>query len=247
MSLRLLLILTTVTVALVFTTPVKAAPLAQTTTEEATVDEITVEEVVVTSTTAFTLTVRIDEVTTVDIPIQVDWRAEGPVAGSEDEVLVAITPSVLRTGFFSVTVASVEPATGALAISLVQPAAETAPITSTTATTATGTTTTTVTTPPGAPTANGPTANAVSNLRAGPSTDYPIVGSAAAGDALEIVGQSSDGTWFVLANDAWIAAFLVANAPTGLPVVEAPALTLPSPTPNPAATDILTPTATPAP
>lgn len=240
MNLRTLIILIAVAMALTFVAPVNAAPLAQT----------IVDEVVVTSTTTFTLTVRIDEVTTLAIPMQIDWRAEGPNPENQDEVIVAISPTVLRTGFFSVTVGSVEPMTGTLAVTLTQPAAEVAPITDTATTTATGITTatetttatgTTTSTTGTGPVANAPTTNALANLRAGPGTNFAVVGSAQAGDALDIVGQNGDGTWFVLANGAWIAAFLVNNAPTGLPVVE-PAAT---PAPTPTASGVLTPTAIP--
>jgi hypothetical protein len=225
--------------ALLVATPAMAASLAQE----------SVDEVVVTSATAFTLTVRIDEVTTLAIPLQVGWRAEGPSAANANEVVVTFSPTVLRTGFFSVTVGAVEPATGTLAITLTQPVEDVAPVTRTTTTTATTapatpTTPITATTPAtttGNVPANAATTNTVSNLRAGPGTDYPIVGSADAGSVLDIVGQNADGTWLILANGSWIAAFLVNNAPQDLPVVEPPA----APAPTPAATEILTPTVIP--
>jgi uncharacterized protein YraI len=227
------LFLTTVATALLFIAPVSAAPLAQ----------AEVDEVVVTSSTTFTLTVLIDEVTTVAIPMQVDWRAEGPNEGNADEAVVTIVPTVLRTGFFSVTVGAVEPSLGTLTVTLAEPEDEVVPITRTATTTGTGTTTETVpvTTTVGVPVTGTATANAVSNLREGPGTEYAIVGSANAGDALDIVGQNADGTWFVLANGTWVAAFLVDNAPTGLPVVEPTA----TPVLPPGATNVVTPTIIP--
>ena len=63
------------------------------------------------------------------------------------------------------------------------------------------------------------TVNDNANLRSGPGTDYERVGSAAQGDAVEIVGRNADGDWYQLATGAWIAAFLVDGAPEGLPVV----------------------------
>ena len=262
MSQRTLFILAAVVMVLTFVTPVLAAPKAQE----------TVNAVVVTSATTFTLTVMIDDVTTLAIPMQVDWRAEGPTEGNADEVRVSVSPTVLRTGIFSVTVGSVGPTTGTLSMTLSQPVEEIAPITETATTTSTDvpppltpttevTTTTEVTpttdvnpitVPPtttvDVPAANTPTAtaNTIVNLRAGPGTDYDIVGGAELGDALDIVGQNSDGTWLALSNGAWVAAILVDNAPVDLPIIES-IVPLPTPLPTPVAPDILLPTATPAP
>lgn len=47
------------------------------------------------------------------------------------------------------------------------------------------------------------------NLRAGPGTNFAIVGSARAGDVVQIVGQNAAGNWYKLDTGAWIAAFLV--------------------------------------
>ena len=47
-----------------------------------------------------------------------------------------------------------------------------------------------------------------SNLRAGPGTDFDIVGKAAEGDLVTVVGQNDDGTWYQLDDSNWIAAFL---------------------------------------
>ncbi len=165
MSLRTLLLFAAVAMAFVLVAPVRAAPAAQ-----ASIDDVVVDEVVVTSMSAFTLTVRIDEVTTVAIPLQIDWRAEGPSASSADEVLVVVAPTVLRTGFFSVTVGPLEPMIGTLAVTLTQPADEIVAITDTATTTTTATTTATVVTtdtaaPPGdLPALDTATANAISNL-----------------------------------------------------------------------------------
>jgi cytoskeletal protein RodZ len=61
------------------------------------------------------------------------------------------------------------------------------------------------------------------NLRQGPSTDFPVVGAAVEGQELTIVGQIADGAWYQLDNGAWVFAQLVDNAPTDLPIVDAPA------------------------
>lgn len=51
--------------------------------------------------------------------------------------------------------------------------------------------------------------NRSANLRAGPGTNYSIAGSAKTGDKVEIVGKNADGSWLKLADNKWIAAFLV--------------------------------------
>lgn len=233
MSPRTLFILAAVAIALIFVAPVHAAPLAQE----------SVDEVFVTSTGVFTLTVMIDEVTTVAVPVQVDWQALGPAPGTTDEVAVSIVPTVLRTGFFSITVGSAVPLSSSLAVTLSQPVEEVVPPAETTTPTSTVpiTPTTPTTTPVTALETNGPTSNAISNLREGPGTAYAIVGSIDPGTALDVVGQNIDGTWLALADGTWIAAFLVDNAPAGLPIVEPTAAPLPTVT----ATEVLTPTAIP--
>lgn len=52
------------------------------------------------------------------------------------------------------------------------------------------------------------------NLRAGPGTGYAIVGYAAPGDVFAVFGCNSDCTWYQLAPDCWIAAFLVTPVQT---------------------------------
>jgi endonuclease/exonuclease/phosphatase family metal-dependent hydrolase len=82
------------------------------------------------------------------------------------------------------------------------------------------------------------TANRGANLRGGPGTNYPVVGAAAAGQALAVVGRNAAGDWLQLADGSWIAAFLVDGAPGALGSVAAP----PAPPPPEAP-----PTSTPAP
>lgn len=76
-----------------------------------------------------------------------------------------------------------------------------------------------------------PTASRNANLRAGPGTNYPTLGSVRAGQPLTIVATNSAGDWHLLANDAWIAASLVSDAPAGLPV----AINIPPPPASPTA------------
>jgi len=58
-----------------------------------------------------------------------------------------------------------------------------------------------------------PTSNRNANLRAGPGTEYPIVGQVIAGQVLQLVGKSPGSQWYRLESGQWIAAFLVDNAP----------------------------------
>lgn len=74
------------------------------------------------------------------------------------------------------------------------------------------------------------------NLRAGPGTNYAVVGSAAAQQAIEPLGRNAAGDWLQIesaAGEAWIAAFLVENVDAaGLPMRES---TAPTVTPAPQA------------
>ena len=65
-----------------------------------------------------------------------------------------------------------------------------------------------------------PYLNSTGNLYADPSMDSAVVGSADAGDTLDLVGQDVSGNWYHLRSGEWIAAFLVDDAPVGLPVVQ---------------------------
>ena len=61
------------------------------------------------------------------------------------------------------------------------------------------------------------TATKGANLRGGPGTNYPVAGKVKTGDVLSIVARNGKGDWYQLANEVFIAAFLVANAPSNLP------------------------------
>ncbi|HAJ36728.1 MAG TPA: hypothetical protein DCL15_13665 [Chloroflexi bacterium] len=65
------------------------------------------------------------------------------------------------------------------------------------------------------------TVNEVANLRAGPGTDFAIIGKATPGDIVQVAGQNASGEWYQLADGAWIAAFLV-EPPIAPPPVVAP-------------------------
>lgn len=56
------------------------------------------------------------------------------------------------------------------------------------------------------------------NLRSGPDTTFDIQTSVTAGQPILVVAQNADGTWYLLNNGLWVAAFLVGNPPANLPV-----------------------------
>lgn len=94
------------------------------------------------------------------------------------------------------------------------------------------------------PAGNTTTANRNANLRGGPGTSYPVVGSVRTGQALTITGSNQAGDWLQLADGKWIAAFLVKDAPAAVAVVGAPIAQPLPPAAQP--TPVPPPTATPA-
>ncbi len=56
------------------------------------------------------------------------------------------------------------------------------------------------------------------NLRSGPDTTFDVQTSVSAGQPILVVAQNADGTWYLLNNGLWLAAFLVGNPPANLPV-----------------------------
>lgn len=90
-----------------------------------------------------------------------------------------------------------------------------------------------------------PLANRNANLRGGPGTGYPIVGAAEAGEALTIIARNTAGDWLQLDGGAWIATFLVDNAPEqALLPVASDIPFLPTPTPEPGNASAEAPSAT---
>ncbi|MFO7633566.1 MAG: SH3 domain-containing protein, partial [Caldilinea sp.] len=114
---------------------------------------------------------------------------------------------------------------------------------------------------PDAPAATGvvtPTVTVDANLRAGPGTEFAVLGGTVTGQEINIVGRNADGTWFRLDNDGWVFATLVANPPppANVPVVNndgtpvEPPVELPAAAPAPEQTSALgglLPTPTPQP
>jgi hypothetical protein len=66
-----------------------------------------------------------------------------------------------------------------------------------------------------------PVANDVANLRAGPGTNYAIIGRATISQALAIMARNPAGDWYQLDDGTWIAAFLVSHPPPDLAIATA--------------------------
>lgn len=94
----------------------------------------------------------------------------------------------------------------------------------------------------------GATAMRAGNLRSGPGTSYPVVGSVQAGQALNLIAKNGVGDWFKLADGQWIAASLVNQAPIDLAIDGATATQPAPPAAQPTAPPVpVQPTAAPAP
>lgn len=74
-------------------------------------------------------------------------------------------------------------------------------------------------TPAVTPSALTATASRDADLHVGPGTDFLVTGVVRAGDPLTLVGRTPAGEWYQLADDNWIAADAVLNAPDNIPVV----------------------------
>jgi len=144
-------------------------------------------------------------------------------------VTATVTTTIISTGTVTVTRVAVTPSTAPIRLQSRATLTATASLARTTIT----------------PTlASGATALRNANLRAGPGTNYTIVGGVRAADALDLQGQTSDGSWLQLRDGSWIAAFLVTQQPTTLPTVAA-ALIAALPTAVPPATSTPQPPALP--
>jgi len=58
-----------------------------------------------------------------------------------------------------------------------------------------------------------PTSSTTANLRAGPGTEFAIVGGTIIGQELDIVGRNADSSWYKLSNGGWIATPLIIIPP----------------------------------
>jgi heat shock protein HslJ/uncharacterized protein YraI len=91
------------------------------------------------------------------------------------------------------------------------------------------------------------TAPAGVNIRTGPGSNFPIIGTAAFGAEGVIIGRSADGAWWVTPiqgapnNQGWVAAsFVQAVGAENVPVIAAPPPPVPTATPTPPATPVPT-------
>jgi hypothetical protein len=91
---------------------------------------------------------------------------------------------------------------------------------------------------PLAPAITDATAQRAANLRAGPGANYAVIGGVRSGQPLEITGKNADGSWLQLANNAWIAAFLV-NQLSITPPLTAFSKTTATPTPATSGNDFI--------
>ena len=55
------------------------------------------------------------------------------------------------------------------------------------------------------------------NVRSGPDTTFDVQATFQAGQPVTLVAQNGDGTWYLLDNGLWVAAFLLSEQPTDLP------------------------------
>ncbi|MEZ4867070.1 MAG: SH3 domain-containing protein [Caldilineaceae bacterium] len=165
------------------------------------------------------------------------WIAAPLVENAPPQLPVATDALVLRlreenaaraTPPATVTVTATVTATATAAVTTTVPVATptivaTPPVTSTVSATATPTATTEAGGPILVPTpvpanatpqaAQPPRVTVDANLRAGPSTDFAVIGGTVTGQELTIVARNEDGSWFQLDNGGWVAAYLVANPP----------------------------------
>jgi hypothetical protein len=84
------------------------------------------------------------------------------------------------------------------------------------------------------------------NVRGGPSTDFPVIASATAGDSFDITGKNQDGSWYQVCcfgdeEKGWLSASLVTVEGDAAAIAVAADIPEPPPTPTPA------PTPTPGP
>jgi heat shock protein HslJ len=93
----------------------------------------------------------------------------------------------------------------------------------------------------------------VLNIRSGPGTNFPVIGSARQGDSGTIIGRSQDGRWWVVdaprlpGGQGWVSAdFVAATDADDVPVIASPPPPPPTPTPLPRPTAV-PPTRTPVP
>jgi len=76
------------------------------------------------------------------------------------------------------------------------------------------------------------------NVRGGPGTDYPVIGSATSGDSFDITGKAPDGSWYQVCcfgdeEKGWLSASLVTVEGDAAAIEVAADIPEPPPTPTP--------------
>ncbi len=108
---------------------------------------------------------------------------------------------------------------------------------------------------PGVPTGRVTAPNGV-NVRSGPGTNFPVLGTARFGLEGEIIGRSANSRWWVVAvpsapgGSGWVSAdFVAVTDAADVPIIASPAppVVIAPPTPAPTPTRVPSPTATPSP
>ncbi|MCC6453465.1 MAG: SH3 domain-containing protein [Caldilineaceae bacterium] len=170
-----------------FAFPVSAAPVAQTSIPDFTLN----------AQTTISVTVAITGGQVIVVPVDLTFIAQNE-NGSPDISIIAKTEQ--QAGMY-IGIASPSDASASIQRGIVDPIAASAP------------------TPaadeganasePLAGGANSYVVNANANLRAGPGTNFEIVGKPRFGDVVIVVGQNNDGSWMELEGGGWIAAFLL--------------------------------------
>ena len=64
-----------------------------------------------------------------------------------------------------------------------------------------------------------PSVNVHANLREGPGVNFPVIGSLESGTTVIVKSRTDSGDWLQLDSGAWIAAFLIDDVPSRLPIV----------------------------
>ncbi|MCB0106000.1 MAG: hypothetical protein KDE53_08820, partial [Caldilineaceae bacterium] len=214
------------------TAPVPATPLQISVRQQVPL-ALTIQHAVA-ATGTLTATTTLTETIGVTLDLSFDVTLTDSVTATvPTTVVITFADAQTTTVPLSLTV-TVTPS-AAIVITPLLPIADTTPLTSTEALTATGSLTATTglteevsLTPTVGITASVPpqvlnptvvsTVAITANLRSGPDTTFDIQTTATPGQSIVVVAQNADGTWYLINNGLWIAAFLVDNPPASLPV-----------------------------
>lgn len=91
------------------------------------------------------------------------------------------------------------------------------------------------------------TLTTAANLRSGPGTNFDIASAGQPGQEVRIIGQSTDGQWYLLDDQTWVFGQLIANPPADAPIADIPTAAQPAATTEANPTEAVgAPTETPA-